>query len=44
MNYDNWKLQTPFEKEDVYYCNVCDTEINHEGICNSTACFKADNI
>ncbi len=43
MNYDDWKTDNP-DTEDVFYCAVCDTEIDTEGLCKSRACFEADML
>lgn len=34
----------PWNNETGFTCSVCDKKINNEGICNSKACFKADNM
>jgi len=43
MNYDQWKTTEPEEKE--FECSVCGKPLDSDtGICDSTACFKADNM
>jgi hypothetical protein len=43
MNYDNWKLDNPYEEEDnTYECAMCDAPISEAGYC-STECRNADD-
>jgi len=44
MNYDDWKLDNPFENEDyTNTCGMCDAPISEEEEYCSTKCFNADN-
>jgi len=33
----------PQNEKEAHQCNVCECEIESEGICNKRSCFEADN-